>query len=75
MSDTKLNSSPGSGPDKPATGDDAPVAWPVRAAGPSRHGAISRKLFTYSNYKSWAEKMRVTLEEEEETAEEVTRVP
>jgi hypothetical protein len=34
------------------------VAWPVRSLPPSRHGAISRKLFTYTNYKAWAEKTR-----------------
>lgn len=24
----------------------------------SRHGALSRKLYTYSNYKSWADRVR-----------------
>ncbi len=32
--------------------------WLVRPPLPNRHGAISRKLFNYSNYKSWAEEMK-----------------
>jgi len=74
MGETKLTALPGSHPDK-STGDDPSVVQPASEPGPSRHGAISRRLFTYSNYKSWAEKMRITWEEEEETAGEVSRVP
>ncbi len=38
----------------------APDATPrlPRRTSPSRHGAISRELTKYSNYKSWAEKAR-----------------
>jgi len=33
---------------------------PSRRGGPvSRHGAISRELTKYSNYKSWADKVRI----------------
>ena len=74
MGDTKLTAAPDPDPDKPAD-DDPAVAWPVPEPVPDRHGAISRKLFSYSNYKSWAEKMRVTWEEEEDVAGEISRVP
>jgi len=75
MSEDKLTAKPGNGPAR--SGAAAPAAdWPARAAGPSRHGAISRRLFTYSNYKSWAEKMRSSWQDDDEAATaEVTRVP
>jgi len=44
--------------------------------GTSRHGAISRRLFTYSNYKSWAEKIRTSWDDDEEPATvEIPRAP
>lgn len=48
---------------RPAPAEPA-VAWPARGEPPSRHGAIARKLYTYSNYKSWADKMRAAWVEE-----------
>lgn len=36
---------------------DASPRVPRRGA-PSRHGAISRELTKYANYKSWADKVR-----------------
>jgi len=35
-----------------------PPRVPRRGAAVSRHGTISRELMKYSNYKSWAEKVR-----------------
>ncbi len=60
MSDTKLSVAPAPVRSKPA-GAEPPVAWQARKVTPNRHGAIARQLFTYSHYKSWADKMRVTL--------------
>jgi len=45
-----------------AAGPDAPT-WVSRATSPSRHGAIARRLFTSSNYKNWADKVRCTWDE------------
>jgi hypothetical protein len=46
----------------PPDGRDRAAAEPAprlpRRAPPSRHGAISRELTKYSNYKTWAEKAR-----------------
>lgn len=47
---------------------DPPVIWHSRGDAASRHAAISRHLFKYSNYKSWVEKMRIAWDEEEEAA-------
>lgn len=44
---------------KPA-GVEPPVAWQARKVVPNRHGAIARQLFTYTHYKSWADKMRIS---------------
>ena len=52
-------------------GGDPPLLWPGRGAAPNRHGAISRQLFTYSHYKTWAEKMRNAWKKEDDVAESV----
>jgi hypothetical protein len=39
-------------------GTDVPARMPRRGAAVSRHGTISRELTKYSNYKSWADKVR-----------------
>ena len=39
-------------------------AWPATGEPQSRHGAIARRLYTYSTYKSWADKMRASWVEE-----------
>jgi hypothetical protein len=41
-------------------GAEAPPRVPRRGAVVSRHGTISRELTKYSNYKSWADKVRST---------------
>lgn len=38
-------------------------------AAPGRHTAITRTLYSYSNYKSWAEKVRTTWDPDEKDAE------
>lgn len=55
MTDIKL-----SGGDTRAdrTGSEPAPRLPRRGAVVSRHGAISRELMKYSNYKTWAEKVR-----------------
>lgn len=77
MGDSKLTMTPG--PDPGQSGDGSPAGdRPPPAPGPSRHGAITRRLFTYSNYKSWAERMRSTWEDEDEAepaAPEAVRTP
>jgi len=40
------------------SGPEAVPRVPRRGAAVSRHGAISRELTKYANYKSWAEKVR-----------------
>jgi hypothetical protein len=47
-----------------AAGAEPAAVWPAVGDAQSRHGAIARKLNTYSNYKSWAEKMRASWVEE-----------
>ncbi|MCU0977440.1 MAG: hypothetical protein MUC71_14195 [Steroidobacteraceae bacterium] len=45
-------------------GAEPPAAWPAAGEPQSRHGAISRRLYTYSTYKVWADKMRASWVEE-----------
>ena len=53
------------------TGAEPPVEWQARKVTPNRHGAIERQLFTYTHYKSWADKMRVSwAKDEAATAED-----
>jgi hypothetical protein len=54
VSDIKVT--PADGRDR-AAAEPAPPRLPRRTA-VSRHGAISRELTKYSNYKTWAEKAR-----------------
>ena len=59
MTDIKLSASTGDGrTDRGAP--DAPPRAPRRGAPVSRHGTISRELMKYSNYKTWADKVRST---------------
>ncbi len=74
MGDNKLSATPPPG-GRPGTGADAPRTWPPREGASSRHGAISRQLFTYSHYKSWAERMRSNWKQEEEEQEPGTATP
>lgn len=55
MSDIKLSAGNGR-TERP--GAEPPVRAPRRPATVSRHGTISRELTKYSNYKSWADKIR-----------------
>jgi hypothetical protein len=43
---------------RPDRGSEPAPRAPRRAGVASRHGAISRELTKYSNYKTWAEKVR-----------------
>ena len=52
MSDIKVTP-----PEPPRPAADVPPRLPRRTS-VSRHGAISRELTKYSNYKTWAEKAR-----------------
>jgi hypothetical protein len=48
-----------------AVGAKPADAWPAATGEPqSRHGAIARRLYTYSTYKVWADKMRASWVEE-----------
>lgn len=64
MGGEKLTAAPGSARHEPADGE-TPVVWHSRRDAASRHGAISRHVFTYANYKSWVEKMRIAWDEED----------
>ena len=55
MTDIKLSAGDGR---TDRGGADAPPRVPRRGAVVSRHGTISRDLIKYSNYKSWADKVR-----------------
>ena len=57
MTDFKLSASSGDGRTDRG-GAEAPPRAPRRGAAVSRHGTISRELTKYSNYKSWADKVR-----------------
>jgi hypothetical protein len=57
------------------TGAEPPVAWQARKVTPNRHGAIERQLFTYTHYKSWADKMRVSWAKDEADAAEDPHKP
>ncbi len=64
MSDPKFSGLPG-GPRPEVTRLEQSGRWLMRPPVPNRHGAISRKLFTYSNYKSWAEEMKHAWDDDE----------
>ena len=74
MGDSKLSAAP---PPRrpPGSGAEPARAWPPREGPSSRHGAISRQLFTYSHYKSWADRMRTSWKKEEEETESGTASP
>ncbi len=59
MSDFKLSASVADGPAGRADAAPGAPRPPRRVAAVSRHGAISRELTKYSNYKSWADKVRI----------------
>ncbi len=67
MSDYKLSA--GSAPAGADGTGEAPVRPPRRTATPNRHGAIARQLFTYTNYKNWADKVRTAWDREEQDDE------
>lgn len=58
MSDVKLAAGAGEGPAGRADTAGGAPRPPRRGGAISRHGAISRELIKYSNYKSWADKVR-----------------
>lgn len=74
MSQPKLAVLPAPVRSTPA-GAEAPVAWQARKVTPNRHGAIERQLFSYTHYKSWADKMRVSWAKDEADAAEDTQKP
>lgn len=51
------------------TGSEPAPRPPRRGAPVSRHGAISRELTKYSNYKTWAEKVRAAFAADDEKAD------
>jgi hypothetical protein len=75
MSHPKLAAVPAPVRSKPA-GAEPPVAWQARKVVPNRHGAIARQLFSYTHYKSWADKMRISwAKDDSDAAAEETRRP
>ena len=70
MTDIKLSASAGDGRTDRG-GPDAPSRVQRRGAAVSRHGTISRELMKYSNYKTWADKVRTAwrAEDSEEPVE------
>lgn len=66
MGDTK--NIPAPVPARPvAAGPASARSWSAQDGAPDRHGAISRQLFSYSHYKSWADKMRTTWKKDDES--------
>lgn len=54
-------------PPRPAsTGATGRFERPALGRGPGRHGAITRTLSNYANYKRWAEKMTANWEPPED---------
>jgi hypothetical protein len=74
MGDNKLSAPPPSSR-LPGPGADSSRSWPPREGASSRHGAISRQLFTYTHYKSWAERMRNNWKQEDEEEETPAATP
>jgi hypothetical protein len=66
MDDSKLSVLPGHRQRPEAA--EGPTSWATQKAASSRHDAIARQLYSYSRYKSWAEKMRSAWQHEEEQA-------
>lgn len=65
MKDIKLSA--GAGDSRTDRGGaSVPPRVPRRGAAVSRHGTISRELMKYSNYKSWAEKVRTAWRREDD---------
>jgi len=77
-SDRGRGDAPGSHPEPGPTGSTAPgsadgadayATWLDRMQrARARHAAITKNLYTWSNYKSWADKMRDNWEEEDPSA-------
>jgi hypothetical protein len=77
-SDRGRGDAPGSRPEPVASGTTPP--GPADAADPyanwldrmqrarARHAAITKNLYTWSNYKNWADKMRDNWEEDDSSA-------
>lgn len=60
----------------PADSPDAYPNWLDRMQrARARHAAITKNLYTWSNYKNWAEKMRDNWEESEASAKAATGAP
>ena len=64
MTDIKLSASAGDGRTDHG-GTETPPRVPRRGAVVSRHGTISRDLTKYSNYKTWADKVRTAWRKED----------
>ncbi|MSQ91441.1 MAG: hypothetical protein EXR87_00700 [Gammaproteobacteria bacterium] len=64
MTDIKLSAGAGDGRTDRG-GTDVPPRVPRRGAAVSRHGTISRELTKYSNYKTWADKVRTAWRKED----------
>jgi len=56
----------GASPRAVPTGATGRFERPALGRGPSRHGAITRTLSNYANYKRWAEKMTADWEPPED---------
>lgn len=65
MGEEKDEATRAAGRHEPADGE-TPVIWHSRRGAADRHGAISRHVFTYANYKTWVEKMRIAWDEEDD---------
>ena len=64
--------SPGATPGPTADGADPYANWLDRMQrARARHAAITKNLYSWSNYKNWADKMRDNWEEDDPKAKDV----
>jgi hypothetical protein len=67
--------SPATTPPAPADGADPYANWLDRMQrARARHAAITKNLYSWSNYKNWADKMRDNWEEEDPNAKSAVPV-
>jgi hypothetical protein len=66
----------GTTPPAPADGADAYATWLDRMQrARARHAAITKNLYTWSNYKNWADKVRDNWEDEDPNAAKTGSAP
>jgi hypothetical protein len=70
-----VTTGPGATPPGPTDGADPYATWLDRMQrARARHSAITKNLYSWSNYKNWADKMRDSWEDEDPNAKALVPV-